>query len=73
MTQGEEIVNAKRLAFGLSLFVAMTGTATYLMASILRIATGDYPPPWGWFALCAAAGAAGVIGAWLRCRRAAHE
>ena len=68
-------MNAKqRLAFSLSLLVAaIIGTGTYVMALILHIATGGYPPPWGWFALCAAAGAAGAIGAWAGHRRAAHE
>lgn len=67
-------MNAKRLAFSLSLLVAaIIGTGVYAMALILRIATGEYPPPWGWFALCAAAGAAGAIGAWSGRSRAAHE
>lgn len=74
MTQGEEIVNAKRLAFSISLLVAaIISTGVYVMALILHIATGEYPPPWGWFALSAAAGAAGAIGAWSGHRRAAHE
>lgn len=64
----------KRMAFSLSLLVAaIIGTGTYAMALILRIATGGYPPLWGWFALCAAAGAAGAIGAWSGRRRTAHE
>lgn len=63
-------MSAKRLAFSLSLLVAaIIGTGVYAMALILRIATGGYPPPWGWFALCAAAGAAGSIGAWSGRRR----
>jgi ABC-type branched-subunit amino acid transport system permease subunit len=68
-------MNAKqRLAFSLSLLVAaIIGTGTYAMAFILRIATGGYPPPWLWFALCTAAGAAGAIGAWSGHRRATHE
>jgi hypothetical protein len=74
MTQGEEIMSAKRLAFSLSLLVAaIIGTGTYVMALVLRIATGGYPPPWGWFALSAAAGAAGAIGVWAARSRAAHE
>lgn len=67
-------MSAKRLASSLSLLVAaIIGTGAYVMAFVLRIATGEYPPPWGWFALCAAAGAAGAIGAWSGHRRAAHE
>ena len=67
-------MSAKRLAFSISLLVAaIIGTGTYAMAFILHIATGEYPPPWGWFALSAAAGAAGAIGAWSGRRRAAHE
>lgn len=74
MTQGKGTMSAKRMAFSLSLLVAaIIGTGTYVMALVLRIATGGYPPPWGWFALCAAAGAAGAIGAWSGGRRAAHE
>lgn len=67
-------MSAKRMAFSLSLLVAaIIVTGTYVMALVLRIATGEYPPPWGWFALSAAAGAAGAIGAWSGHRRAAHE
>lgn len=67
-------MSTKRLAFSLSLLVAaIVGTGVYVMALVLRIASGGYPPPWGWFALCAAAGAAGAVGAWSGRRRAAHE